>query len=79
MEQCSELFANARSFSATMLVDRDYKWCAEGMLRKFGSRALGRAERRAQELLADGNFGGYEIWIRVAATIQQIQANAQAA
>jgi hypothetical protein len=72
-------FANAHSFSAAMLLDRDYRWCAEGMLRKFGSRALSRAERRAQELLADGNLGGYEIWIRVAATIQQIQANAQAA
>jgi hypothetical protein len=35
-------FANARSFSATMLLDRDYKWCAETMLYKFGSSALGR-------------------------------------
>jgi hypothetical protein len=33
-------FANARSFSATMLLDRDYS--AETMLYKFGSSALGR-------------------------------------
>jgi hypothetical protein len=62
-----------------MLLDRDYHWCAEGMLRKFGSRARGRAERRAWQMLQDGNPGGYDIWTRVTAIIRQIQTNAQAA
>jgi hypothetical protein len=44
----AETFSNTRSFSATMLLDRDYKWCAETMLKKHGLRALGRAERRAR-------------------------------
>ena len=60
----------AGGFSATLL-DRDYKWCAETMLNKFTSRALGRAERHAWEMLGDGNPGGYAIWTRVAATIRQ--------
>jgi len=41
--------------------------------------ALGRAERRAWEMLQDGNPGGHEIWITVAATIRQIQATVEAA
>jgi hypothetical protein len=72
-------FANARSFSTFMLLDRDYKWCAETMLCKFGSSALGRAERRARKMLGDGNPGGYDIWTRVAATIRQVQSNSRAA
>jgi hypothetical protein len=31
--------------AATMLLDRDYRWCAETMLNKFASRALDRADR----------------------------------
>ena len=65
-------------FSA-MLLDRDYKWCAETMLNKVGSSALGRAERRAQELLGDGNPGGHEIWFKVAETVRQTQISIQAA
>ena len=73
-------FAIARSSSAIMLLDRDYNWCAETMLKKYGLGALGRAEHRAREMLQDGNPGGCDIWTRVAATIRQIQANdAQAA
>jgi hypothetical protein len=72
-------FAIARSFSATMLLDRDYKWCAETMLKKYGLGALNRAEHRAWEMLQDGNPGGLDIWTRVAATIRQVQANAEAA
>jgi hypothetical protein len=72
-------FAIARSFSATMLLDRDYKWCAETMLKKYGLGALNRAEHRAWEMLQDGNPGGFDIWMKVAATIRQAEANAQAA
>jgi transposase InsO family protein len=62
-----------------MLLDRDYRWCAEAMLRKFGASALSRAERRAHNLLEDGNPVGRDIWSRVAATIRKIQTNDQAA
>jgi hypothetical protein len=62
-----------------MLLERDYNWCAETMLKKYGSGALGRAEHRAREMLQDGNHGGYDIWTRVAATIRQIQSHASAA
>ncbi len=72
-------FVSARHFSPTMLLDRDYNWCAETMLKKYGSGALGRAERRAREMLQDGIPGGYEIWATVAATIRRIQTNVKAA
>jgi hypothetical protein len=72
-------FADARSCSHTMLMDRDFKWCAETMLSEFGSTALGRAERRARKLLRDGNRDGYDIWTGVAATIREVQANVRAA
>ena len=68
-----------RSFSATMLLDRDYNWCAETMLRKYGLGALSHAEHRAREMLQDGNPGGCDIWTTVAATIRRIQSSAQAA
>ena len=73
------ILTNARSSSATVLLDRDYNWCAETMLRKYGLDALGRAEHRAWEMLQDGNPGGRDIWSKVAATIRQVQANAEAA
>ena len=72
-------FVSARHFSPTMLLDRDYNWCAETMLRSYGLGALGRAEHRAWEMLQDGNPGGCDIWTRVAATIRQVQGNAEAA
>jgi len=62
-----------------MLLDRDYNWCAETMLSKYGSAALPRAEHRAREMLHDGNPDGYAIWTRVAGTIRRLQASAQAA
>ena len=62
-----------------MLLNRDYEWCAETMLYKFGPSALRRAEQRAREMLRDANLGGYDIWTRVAATIWQIQTNVRAA
>ena len=62
-----------------MLLNRDYEWCAETMLYKFGSSALDRAERRAREMLGDANPDGYDIWTRVAATIRQVQTNIRAA
>jgi hypothetical protein len=62
-----------------MLLSRDYNWCAETMLYKFGSSALDRAERRARQMLGDGNPGGHDIWTRVAATIREVQANVRAA
>ena len=62
-----------------MLLDRDYNWCAETMLRKYDMAALARAEHRAREMLQDGNPGGHDIWTRVAATIRRLQANARAA
>ena len=72
-------FAIALCFPPTMLLDRDYNWCAETMLEKYGLGALGRAEHRAREMLQDGNPGGYDIWTRVAASIRQVQDSAQAA
>ena len=62
-----------------MLLERDYRWCAETMLKKYGLSAVGRAEHRAREMLRDSNPGGYDIWMKVAATIRQIQAKAEAA
>jgi len=73
------VFADARSSSATALLDRDYNWCAETMLRNYGLGALGRAEHRAWEMLQEGNPGGCDIWTRVASAIRQIEAKAQAA
>ena len=73
------IFANVRSSSTTALLDRDYNWCAETMLKKYGLGALGRADHRAWEMLQEGNPGGRDIWTRVASAIRQIQANAQAA
>jgi hypothetical protein len=52
---------------------------AKTMLKKYGLSAVGRAEHRAREMLRDSNPGGYDIWMKVAATIRQIRANAQAA
>ena len=37
------------------VLDRDYHWCARLMVEQFGPRAVGRAERRALEMLAVGN------------------------
>jgi hypothetical protein len=71
--------ASACNFSDTTLLDRDYKRCAETMISNFGSNAVQRAERRAQEMLGDGNPGGCDIWTRVAATIRQAQANERSA
>jgi hypothetical protein len=62
-----------------MLLDRDYHWCAHLMLAQYGHRAIERAERRAHEMLADGNSDLGEIWTTVAAAIRQIESNAQAA
>ena len=62
-----------------MLLDRDYYWCARLMLDRYGKRALERAERRAQEMLADGNPDLSAIWTRVADAVRQIQSNAEAA
>ena len=62
-----------------MLLERDYNWCAETMLKKYGLGALGRAEHRAREMLQDGNPGGYDIWARVVAMIREVQSSAQAA
>ena len=65
--------ANARDLSKLTLLDRDYSWCAETMMRNFGSDALGRAERRAWEMLQNHNRDGYDTWTRVAAVIRQIR------
>ena len=66
-------FASMHDFSATALLNRDYKRCAETMIGNYGSRALGRAERRALEMLGDGNHDVSDIWTRVAATIRWIR------
>ena len=63
--------ASARDVSG--LLDRDYRWCAELMISNFGSDALGRAEGRAWEMLQNHDRGGYDTWIRVAATVRQIR------
>jgi hypothetical protein len=62
-----------------MLLDRDYYWCARLMLDQYGKRAMERAERRAQEMLAEGNPDLSEIWTKVAEANRQIQSNARAA
>ena len=62
--------ASARDVSG--LLDRDYRWCAELMIRNFGSAAPSRAEERAWEMLQNHDRGGYDTWTRVAATIRQI-------
>jgi len=64
---------STHDFSATALLNRDYKRCAETMTTNYGLRALGRAERHALEMLGDGNHDGSDIWTRVAATIRWIQ------
>ena len=65
-------------FLATVLLDAATRVC-RGDAKEVRLEALGRAERRAWEMLQDGNPGGYEIWITVAATIRQIQATVEAA
>ena len=65
--------ASAHHFSDTTLLNRDYKRCAETMISNFGSDALGRAQRRALEMLGDGNHDLSDIWTRVAATIRWIR------
>jgi hypothetical protein len=65
--------ANPHDFSATTLLNRDYTRCAETMIGNYGSRALGLAERRALEMLGDGNSDVSDIWTRVAATIRWIR------
>lgn len=63
----------ANDFSATALLNRDYTRCAETMIDNYGADALGRAEKRARQLLGDHNHDGYDIWSRVAATIWWIR------
>jgi hypothetical protein len=41
-----------------MLLDSDYHWRACVMVMQFGPKALRRAERRAREMLLDGNVPG---------------------
>jgi hypothetical protein len=62
-----------------MLLDRDYRWCAETMVGKFGwAPARRRLEHRVRELLRDGDADGHDIWMRVAAAIRQLEVNARA-
>jgi len=72
-ESVFETLASTHDFSATALLNRDYKRCAEMMINKFGPDALARAERRARHMLGDDNHDGYDIWSRVAATIRWIR------
>jgi hypothetical protein len=65
--------ASTHDFSATALLSRDYKRCAETMITNYGFGALARAERRARQMLGDDNHDGYDIWTRVAATIRWIR------
>jgi hypothetical protein len=65
--------ASTHDFSATALLNRDYKRCAETMIDNYGPDALARAERRARQLLGDDDHDGYDIWTRVAATIRWIR------
>ena len=65
--------SSTHDFSATALLNRDYKRCAETMINKYGLDALSRAERRARHMLGDDNQDGYDIWTRVAATIRWIR------
>ena len=66
-------FASTHDFSATALLNRDYKRCAETMINSYGPDALARAQRCARQLLGDDNHDGYDIWTRVAATIRWIR------
>ena len=72
-ESVFETLASTHDFSATALLNRDYKRCADTMINKYGPDALFRAERRARHMLGDDNHDGYDIWTRVAATIRWIQ------
>jgi hypothetical protein len=72
-ESAFRILASTHDFSATALLKRDYKRCAETMITTYGSDALARAERRARQLLGDDNHDGYDIWTRVAATIRWIR------
>ena len=72
-ELVSGTLASTHDFSATALLNRDYKRCAETMINKYGPDAQFRAERRARHMLGDDNHDGYDIWTRVAATIRWIR------
>ncbi len=72
-ESVFETLASTHDFSATALLNRDYKRCAETMINNYGLDALARAERRARHMLGDDNHDGYDIWTRVAATIRWIR------
>ena len=72
-ESVFRTLASTHDFSATALLNRDYKRCAETMINNHGPDALARAERRARQMLGDHNHDGYDIWTRVAATIRWIR------
>jgi hypothetical protein len=72
-ESVFETLGSAHDFSATALLSRDYKRCAETMIGNYGPDAFFRAERRARHMLVDENHDGYDIWTRVAATIRWIR------
>jgi hypothetical protein len=72
-ESAFRILASTHDFSATALLSRDYKRCAETMITTYGPDVLARAERRARQMLGDDNHDRYDIWTRVAATIRWIR------
>ncbi len=56
-----------------MLFDRDIWQAATVMRKRYGSDALGEAERRSEELVGDGDTLGAMTWYRITAAILELQ------
>jgi hypothetical protein len=51
----------------------DFRRCAKALIAQHGGNAAYRARRRAINLLSQDDRDGYEIWIKVAKTIREIE------
>jgi hypothetical protein len=60
-----------------MLTERDYERCARLMIESYGMYAAVRAKRHASTLLDRDMPSAHDIWCRVAAVIERLQASDQ--
>ena len=54
------------------MTERDIWLTANLMLKRFGADAALEANIRADEFLAEGDFGGQRIWMRILAAIRAL-------
>lgn len=53
--------------------DPDVERVARRMIAKYGRNAAIMAEKRARELLAEGNHFAYDLWRKVVSAVQRMQ------